>query len=370
MSPRLPLQQQLCHLLTDALSPALRCTTPATLAAFAVGLTFAESVQLPAVAEATGLPGSREALALRFRRFLQHPDATRQVCWDPLLPHLLAAHAPTQPVLILDLTHQADTFISIVVALALGHRAVPLGWHVAPGQTAWTEGFQPVVAELLSTIAAALPPDRTGAVTLLVDGGLASPFLLDQCQRLGWHWVFRLAVMAQTTHLVRRSDGTEQRIATWLPDPPEPGRRRRRRTRHAQGAIFKSAGWRAAWVTVHVDPDHAGPWVLISDLADGASAVRRYRQRMQIEAMFADWKRRGWHLAQSRLRVPRRMAALLIGVALAHWYLVVLGQRVVRSGERHRYDRRDARRLSLVRLGRLALAQRDRTGQRLPGWRW
>ncbi len=357
MSSRLPLQQQLCHLLTDA------------LAALAVGLSFAESVQLPAVAEATGRPGSREALTVRLRRFLQHPDATRQTCWDPLLPRLLAAHAPAQPVLILDLTHHADAFISIVVALAVGHRALPLGWHVAPGQTPWTEAFQPVVAELLTPIAAALPPDRAGSVTLLADSGLASPFLLDQCQALGWHWVVRLAVTAQTTHLVRRSDGTEQRLAMWLPEP-NAAPRRRPHTRHALGAVFKSAGWRDAWVTVHTDPAHRGPWVLLSDLADGASAVRRYRQRLQIEAMFADWKRRGWQLNQSRLRVPRRMAALLMGVALAHWQLVALGQRVVRSGERRRYDRADGRRLSLVRLGRLALARRDRARERLPAWRW
>lgn len=113
MSSRQPLQQQLCQLLTDTLSPTLRCTTPTTLAALAVGLTFAESVQLPAVADATGLPGSREALTLRFRRFRQHTQATRQVCWDPLLPTLLAHHAPAQPVLILDLTHHADQFISV-----------------------------------------------------------------------------------------------------------------------------------------------------------------------------------------------------------------------------------------------------------------
>ncbi len=221
---------------------------------------------------------------------------------------------------------------------------------------------------MLTGIAAALPPDRAGAVTLLADSGLASPFLIDQCQRLGWHWVLRLAVTANTTHLIRLPDGTERRVATWLPDPTAPPRRVR--THHVRGAIDKMAGWREGWVTVHVDPAHAEPWVLVSDLADGASAVRRYRQRMQIEAMFADGKRRGWHLTQSRLRTPRRLAALLIGIALAPWWLVVLGQRVVRSGQRRRYERPDRRTLSLVHLGRLALARRDRAGQRLPAWRW
>lgn len=277
---------------------------------------------------------------------------------------MLAAETGPDVTLILDLTTHADRFTSLVIGLAHHQRAVPLTWHVVAAQDRWRDQFAPVVREMVQTIAAALPTDRT--VTLLADAGLTSPFLVDVCRSVGWHWVVRLSVTAKGQDRFRDPHGDEHRIAAWLPDPAEP---KRRRTRTWVGEVLKTAGWRAGWVTIHEQPDHAAPWVLISDRGGGLAAARRYRRRRQIEAMFADGKGRGWHLVRSRLREPRRMAALLIGIALAHWHLMGVGARVVRSGQRHRYDRRDRRTWSLVRLGRWAQRHRERAGRPLPVWR-
>ncbi len=362
MPPRQILQHQLCQSLATHL-PHLRATTPPVLAGLAVGLSFAEGISLPAIAADAPFTADLHATITRFHRFLQHPQATRQACWDPLLPDLLAAETSTDVTLIFDLTNHADRFTSLVIGLAHHQRAVPLTWHVVAAQARWRDQFAPTVREMVQTIAAALPPGRT--VTLLADAGLTSPFLVDLCQSVGWHWVFRLSVTPNGQYLFRCPDGREQRIAAWLPDPATPTRRR---TRCWEGQVFKGAGWRDAWVTIHAHPDHAAPWVLISDRPGGPAAVKHYRRRMQIEAMFADWKGRGWQLVRSRLREPRRMAALLIGVALAHWHLMALGARVVRSGQRHRYDRRDRRTWSLLRLGRWEQRRRERACRQLAAW--
>lgn len=363
MPPRHQLQHQLCQSLTNRL-PHLRATTPPVLAGLAIGLAFADAISLPAIAADAPFTAALPATTTRFHRFLMHPSATRQQCWDPLLPDLLAAETSTEVTLILDLTNHADRFTSLVIGLAHHRRAVPLAWHVVAAQERWRDQFQPAVREMVQTIAAALPPNRR--VTLLADAGLTSPFLVDLCRAAGWHWVFRLSVTPNGQHLFRGPDGPEQRIAAWLPDPIAP---RQRRTRRWFGQVFKTAGWRDGWVTIHEDPDHAAPWVLLSDQPGGAAVVRAYRRRMQIEAMFADWKGRGWRLVRSRLREPRRMAALLIGVALAHWQLMMVGDRVVRSGRRHQYDRRDRRTWSRVRLGRWEQRRRERDGSRLLAWK-
>lgn len=363
MPPRHQLQHQVCQSLAARL-PHLRATTPPVLAGLAVGLAFADAISLPAIAADAPFTVPLPATITRFHRFLKHPQATRQQCWDPLLPELLAAETSTEVTLIFDLTNHADRFTSLVIGLAHHQRAVPLTWHVVAAQERWRDQFAPTLREMVQTIAAALPPGRT--VTLLADAGLTSPFLVDLCQSVGWHWVVRLSVTANGQHLFRGPDGCEQRIAAWLPELAAP---RRRRTRTWAGAVFKTAGWRDAWVTIHEHPDHAAPWVLLSDRPGGPTAVKHYRRRMQIEAMFADWKGRGWHLVRSRLQEPRRMAALLIGVALAHWHLLTLGARVVRAGQRHRYDRRDRRSWSLVRLGRWEQRRREREGPRLAPWR-
>ncbi len=363
MPPRHQLQHPLCQSLTARL-PHLRATTPPVLAGLAVGLAFADAISLPAIAADPPFTVPLHATITRFHRFLMQPTATRQQCWDPLLPELLAAETTTEVTLIFDLTNHADHFTSLVIGLAHHRRAVPLTWHVVAAQERWRDQFAPAVREMVPTIAAALPPGRS--VTLLADAGLASPFLVDLCRSVGWHFVLRLSVTSNGQHLFRPPDGPEQRIAAGLPEPTGP---QRRRTRTWAGQVFKTAGWRAGWVTIHADPDHAAPWVLLSDRPGGAAVVRHYRRRMQIEAMFADGKGRGWQLVRSRLREPRRLAALLIGVAMAHWHLVAVGARVVRAGRRHRYDRRDRRTWSLVRLGRCEQRRRERDGPRLAPWR-
>ena len=91
---------------------------------------------------------------------------------------------------------------------------------------------------------------------------------------------------------------------------------------------------------------------------------------MRIEATFAEWKRRGWQLEGSRLD-PDRLDRLLMGLALAQWWLTQLGQRGIRAGRRRRYDPGRRRTVSVVRLGRREVAERLATGRAVPRpFRW
>lgn len=212
-----------------------------------------------AVADATSLPAiAADATTTRFRRCLVQPTATRQPCWDPLLPELLAAGTSTAVTLILDPTTHADRLTSRVIGLAHHQRAVPLTWHGVAAQARWRDQFAPAVREMVQPTAAALPPGRT--VTLLADAGLTSPFLVDGCRSVGWHWVVRMSVTPNGWYLLRSlfrpPDGQEQRIAEWLPDPATPPRRR---TRTWAGQVVTTAGGRDGWVTMHEHPAHAAP---------------------------------------------------------------------------------------------------------------
>ena len=80
-------------------------------------------------------------------------------------------------------------------------------------------------------------------------------------------------------------------------------------------------------------------------------ACRLYAKRFRIETFFADQKSRGFHLHQSHLADPMRLARLLMGACLAYIWIVYLGT----IGEQdswqsllHRGDRCD---LSLFQLG-------------------
>jgi hypothetical protein len=80
--------------------------------------------------------------------------------------------------------------------------------------------------------------------------------------------------------------------------------------------------------------------------------VREYRRRQQVEAVYQDGTTRGWNLEASTRTARNRLNRLLLALFLALWWTHLLGQQVVRRGERRRFDRTDRRECSLVRLGR------------------
>jgi hypothetical protein len=121
----------------------------------------------------------------------------------------------------------------------------------------------------------------------------------------------------------------------------------------AAAAIFKDDGWHAGHLTIHWARAATEPWVLFSDRPGGTARVREYRQRAHAEATYADTKGRGFGLERSKIATPARIARLLLVVHLALWWAFALGLQTVRNGWRVRFDRRDRRDLSLVRLGRL-----------------
>jgi hypothetical protein len=131
--------------------------------------------------------------------------------------------------------------------------------------------------------------------------------------------------------------------------PTRPGQRWQ-----APAAIFKGAGWRSGFLTIHGAKGAAEPWVLVSARPGGPARVREDRQRATAAATYQDAKGRGFALERSKIAAAERLTRLLLGLHLALWWAFGLGLQTIRNGQRHRVDRRDQRTLSVVRLGRTA----------------
>ncbi|CAN5341230.1 hypothetical protein BH23CHL1_BH23CHL1_19870 [soil metagenome] len=155
-------------------------------------------------------------------------------------------------------------------------------------------------------MAAALPAETT--VTVVVDRGLASVELIDLCQRLGWHYVMRLSVDPRQGVHVRLADGTVTPAWAVVPGAAQ----------HWNGAVavFKHHGWRAAQLTIIWPRRYAQPWLLLSDRPAGRAQVHEYRRRVQVEALYEDYKARGWDLEASKLRTVNRLNRLPCGGAI------------------------------------------------------
>jgi hypothetical protein len=325
----------------EALLPDARVTRSRVLALFSAGVLWGKTVTLRAVAAALPLAATDPSTERRLRRWLDNPAVSVETLWLPLLPILLRSLGQRDLVLVFDPTPYRDGATILVVGVVVRHRVLPLVWRVLPQQEPWPERLETILPALLAAIATALPPEAE--VTLLADRGLVGPTLIDAPRAVGFHVVLRLRAGAGETTRVRLGDGPEQRLAELVTGPGQ--------SLAAEAAIFKDAGWRQGYLTIHWKVGEPEPWVLFSDRPGGYERVREYRQRVRAEATYQDEKGRGFQLERSKVGALERIERLLLPVHLAVWWGYGLGLLVVRTGQRHRFDRRDRRELSLLRLG-------------------
>jgi hypothetical protein len=93
------------------------------------------------------------------------------------------------------------------------------------------------------------------------------------------------------------------------------------------------------------------PIYLVSNLELAEEALYWYQKRFGIETFFSDQKRRGFHLHQSHLSDPKRLARLMIATCLAYLWMVFLGRTAQRDGWMKVIHRENWCDSSLFRLG-------------------
>lgn len=248
---------------------------------------------------------------------------------------------------------QAGT-VSLVLGLAWHRRALPLVWHTwvanQPGQD-----WKPVIRALVAAVQAELLPDTQ--VVVLVDRGLSGAELARTVQATGANWHFLWRVIRTTR--VHQPNGTICPIGDLAPIP---GHRTclngttlyapRHKGGHGRG------GWQCEWqqavaanvVAVWRRGDRE-PWLLVTDLPATLARCAEYRRRTWEEELFRDLKRLGWQWQQSRVLQPERVQRLLLILALATLWMLALGERLLRHGQRRTLECGRRRRLSLFQLG-------------------
>lgn len=330
MPPRLRLLHDWTTQIT-ALLPEVRVTQARTLAVFVLGVVWAGRLPLRAVAAALPLAVADASSEQRLRRWLVNRRVRVDELWRALLPTLLASRTGQEVLLVLDPTPHNDDATVLMLGLVCRRRVLPVAWRVVPQQEAWPERQIVYLRQLFGEVAAALPANCT--VTVVGDRALPSAEVIDACRAVGWHALFRLSTDAKQGYLVRLGGPTAEPVPLWSL-VTGPGQRW-----HGSVALFKAAGWRTVEVTIRWAQGQAEPWLLVSTRPGGAARVREYRRRAHAEATYADCKRRGWDVEASRVRHVDRLNRLLLVLHLAYWWTTQLGLRVLRRGERRRYDR-------------------------------
>jgi hypothetical protein len=355
----MPPRRRLLHSFTaqlEHLLPDVRVTRVRPLALLVLGLLWAGTSSLPRIAAMLPLTATAPSTERRLRRWLANPAVEVGPLWAGVLPTLLAPLAGRELRIVFDPTPHTDRATVLVLGLVVHRRVLPLSWRVLPQHAPWPQPQTLYLEAMIDEVCAALPSDCS--VTLLADRGITSVDVGDLCRAVGWHYVLRANAGPHQTDRVLGPDGTERAVWALVTGPGQ---------RWAGWVhLYKTAGWRRVGLTIHWDRHARAPWVLVSDRVPGPPRVRDYRCRMRCEATYEDCKGREFHLDRSKLADLARLDRLLLALAVAYWWAEQLGLRVIRHGQRRRYDRADRRDLSVVRLGRIALQARLDAGRHPP----
>jgi hypothetical protein len=255
------------------------------------------------------LPREAERIDMRYQwitRLLGNEHIDTDVVMAPFAREVLerASAGGQRLVLIIDQTKANDTQQAVVVACRIGGRSLPIAWRVKGTEGAI--GF----AEQKAALEVALTLLQQGArVVLMGDRFYGSPDLIAWCARQGWDWRLRLKA-----ELLVFEDGGESTIAECFV----------RGERMLSGVELTGKRVKTNIGMVH-EEGHPEPWYIAMSDAPSTARTFDYGLRWGIEAMFSDFKSRGFGLEDSQLQRTDRMDRLILIMTLALYWAVSTG---------------------------------------------
>jgi len=313
-----------------------------------VGLYLAMNVQLSAIVRKWPMAAKNRSLTKRVERFLDNPAVRVRAWYAPVARVLLTPFAGGEVRLVIDGSKVGHGHQLLMVAIAHRRRTLPLAWTWVKG----TRGHSSAQTQLaLLAYVKDLLPAHT-QIVLVGDAEFGSNAVIRQLRR--WRWGY--ALRQKSSHLVRQKHSRR-----WLSFG---------QVVHKPGQVvwwpdaFLTQEWQfptallAYWAKGEDEP-----WLLATNLLDARQARHAYQRRMWIEEMFGDLKGHGFDLEASRLQHFLHLSRLTLAVCLIYAWLMHIGQRTIKIGQRHIVDRHDRRDLSVFRIGwyliekRLALQQ-------------
>jgi hypothetical protein len=305
-----------------------------TLAWLVSGIGGSQRTNYRAIAKKAPDGNKVESRIKRYSRWVNNDRIDFETYFAPYALALLVSLASRPLALVIDGSCVGKGCQALVISVVYRGRALPVGWLVVAGGKGHLA--EDCHVALVEQVAELVPSEAT--VIFLGDGEFDGLRLQAKLAQLDWGYVCRTAKDIVLTEAEEEFTVQElglrpgQLIA--LPEVAF--------TRARYGPVQVVAWWAKG---------EAHPIFLVTNLELAQEACWWYKKRFRIETFFSDQKSRGFHLHQSHLEDPDRLANLMIAACLAYLWIVYLGRYAQQTGWDkviHRTDRCD---LSLFQLG-------------------
>ena len=115
---------------------------------------------------------------------------------------------------------------------------------------------------------------------------------------------------------------------------------------------------------------HKEPWIIAMKVAPSEYRVLDYGMRWGIEAMFSDFKTRGFGITQRQIKRPDRIACLILVLAIAMYWAVSTGaneeHQVAQRGEKRGGQKARRSLCSLFKAGLRAIRRASARCAKIP----
>jgi hypothetical protein len=250
------------------------------------------------------------------RRFLSNPRIEPCKIMAPFVIDVVKQLGNKNQTIVIqmDQSQLANGFEVLMISLRLGERALPIGWKVE--KTGGNIGFNSQ-QELLDSMYEILPKEYQ--YVLMADRFYGTKMLIQWCQDHDFAYRIRLkgnllfehedAIITPQDFQVTGNYGVEQ-------------------VRFHDAQTMTNIG-------VLYEDNHPEPWFIAMDCKPSEYRTRDYGMRWGIEAMFSDFKSRGFGITESHLQQADRFERLILILSLALYWFVSLGMYAVHQ-ETHR----------------------------------
>jgi hypothetical protein len=237
-------------------------------------------------------------------RFLSNSLVVPIQVMSGFVPEILsrtAKHGETV-VIMLDQSKVADSFECLMVSVRIGERAIPVAWRVI--ETEGAIGFD-IQKPLLDTVAAMIPEGVK--IMLSADRFYGTANLIACCQQYSWSYRIRLK-----GNLILQHEGGE--ITTG---------------EAAKAGMEALLDAELGHVTTHIgiihEKEHPEPWIIAMNDVPSKYKTLDYGMRWGIEALFSDFKSRGFGITQTQLKQTDRIERLILILTIAIYWAVSVG---------------------------------------------
>lgn len=280
-----------------------------------------KQVKLERLAATLPLPILETSRRRHIQRFLSLSKFSILALWFPLIREVLSRQikAGSQLLIAIDRTQWQDNNVLMVSAI-YQKRAFPLFWTLLDKKGACN------LAEQKQVLRPVIRLLHHYKLVIIADREFHSIELAQWLHRQ--HLSFVLRQKCSTTFREKR-----QPFQPLFHIPIQPGIRRfYSQVSFTQKKGFNRFNLAAYWKRKYKGKQEDEPWYLLTNLPDLNSALKIYRQRFGIEAMFKDCKTGGYNLEGSKAS-PDRLIRLILLIALAMTSAWLQGKRTQLQGQ-------------------------------------